>query len=473
MSLTEKVVDFKSLEQKIHKMVCRWGCELLKQVLESYDSELSMERDRKEYRHKGSRTTTIKTVMGEVEYKRAVYQHLHADGTKRSVFLLDEALGMDSYGLISGNLAEMIALSACEGTFRSAARAVSDLTGQSISHTAAWHVVQELGERVDRQEQRAANAAAAHKGVGTRKSKLLFEEQDGIWLNLQGNDRKIYGKSREMKLAIAYDGAKQTGKTRFALQHKVACASFEAVGAFQKRKEGVIAETYDIDEIEMRFLNGDGAQWIRQSQTDETVHFQLDPFHRNQAIRQWVNDEDMRKQIMEWLYAKDIDGLLLYIEACSNSVEDEAERKNLLSLLTYFTNNKDGLVPCHRRGLDLPPPPKGVEYRRMGCMESNVFTLIGNRMKGRRACWSIKGGNHLARLLCLKATQKLSETLSALTSLVLPEKYSEEITVNLSAKKVPLREGMGYNGFRNIEVPSSLPWLKALSALAPLSEIKI
>lgn len=33
-------------------------------------------------------------------------------------------------------------------------------------------------------------------------------------------------------------------------------------------------------------------------------------------------------------------------------------------------------------------------------MESNVFTLIGNRMKGRRACWSIDGGNNLAALLC-------------------------------------------------------------------------
>ena len=33
-------------------------------------------------------------------------------------------------------------------------------------------------------------------------------------------------------------------------------------------------------------------------------------------------------------------------------------------------------------------------------MESNVFTLIGNRMKGRRECWSIDGANNLAVLLC-------------------------------------------------------------------------
>lgn len=223
----------------------------------------------------------------------------------------------------------------------------------------------------------------------------------------------------------------------------------------------------------MRLLNGDGAQWIRQAQTDETVHFQLDPFHCNKAIRQWVKDDDMREQIMELLYTKDIDGLLIYIEACSNSMEDESECENLLSLLTYFTNNKDGLVPCHRRGLNLPEPPEGVEYRHMGCMESNVFTLIGNRMKGRRSCWSIDGGNNLARLLCLKTTGRLSQALNSLTKFVLPEKYAEEIMVTLSAKKVPLCEGKGYNGFKKMDIPSSMQWLKKFSDFAPLSEIKM
>lgn len=33
-------------------------------------------------------------------------------------------------------------------------------------------------------------------------------------------------------------------------------------------------------------------------------------------------------------------------------------------------------------------------------MEGNVFTIIGIRMKGRRACWSIDGGNRIATLLC-------------------------------------------------------------------------
>jgi hypothetical protein len=157
--------------------------------------------------------------------------------------------------------------------------------------------------------------------------------------------------------------------------------------------------------------------------------------------------------------------MLDVIEAYSNSTGDEKERENYLKLLGYFQNNKDGLIPCHRRGLDLPQPPEGKVYRRLGAMESNIFTIIGNRMKGRRHCWSINGANNLARLLCLKTTGKLSETLQNLSAMVLPERYSEEIESNLSSAKVPIREGKGYNGFKQMSVPSSMPWLKDIAAV--------
>lgn len=464
MILTETAIDFKSMEQEIYKKVCEAGRELVREMLESYDSSLSSSRDRASYRHKGKRKTTIKTVMGEVEYHRAVYEITGEDGGRHFVYLLDEAMGRTGSGYFSGLMSEIIAKAVCEGSYRSAARSVSELSGQTISHTAAWNVAQELGKRADEQENRTSLSACEHCTTGTQETKLLFEEQDGIWLNLQGQDRKTYGQNREMKVAIAYDGAKKVGEKRYELTNKVACANFESVGAFQKRKEGVIAEKYNTDEIEMRFLNGDGAQWIRQAQTDETVHFQLDPFHRNKAIRQWVKNDEMRKQIMKLLYDKEITLLLEYIEALTNSVEDESEKENLISLLTYFTNNKDGLVPCHRRGLALPQPPEGVEYRHMGVMESNIFTLIGNRMKGRRACWSVRGGNNLARLLCLKHTGRLSDALASLSTAFLPAKYAEEITVNMTVSKTPKADGKGYESIRGGTFPAAVQykWLREI-----------
>ena len=39
-------------------------------------------RDKKKYRHKGLRVDTIKTVMGEVQYKRTMYE-IKEDGIKK------------------------------------------------------------------------------------------------------------------------------------------------------------------------------------------------------------------------------------------------------------------------------------------------------------------------------------------------------------------------------------------------------
>jgi len=469
--ITENGINFNSLEKEIFQMCCASGREALKTALEGYDHELAAGRDKDVYRHKGYRSTVVKTLMGEVEYSRAIYETADGEGGKRYVYLLDEAMGISGSGFFSGLLSEMIAKASCESSYREAARSVSELTGQTLSHTAAWNVVQDLGKRVDTQEQESASLAAKNEGSGVQITKVLFEEQDGVWLNLQGKSRKEHGASREMKLAIAYDGAEKVGKSRYKLTNKVACANFESSGKFQKRKEGVIAANYNVDEIEMRIVNGDGASWIKAAVADDSAIFQLDPFHRNRAIFRAAPDENARWTMMKLLSSAEIDELLLYIDALANSMEDEKQETALRELYTYFTNNKDGLLDYDRRGFELPPPPEGKEYRHCGTMESNVFTIIGNRMKGRRACWSVAGGDNLARLLCLKATKKLSETLQNLTSAVLPEKYAQEVIAGFSSSKVAKSVGKGYNGIHQTTAPatSDYKWLREIGAMQPLA----
>ena len=471
MILPENEFDFKGLEKEIFAYCCQQGREIFKAILEKWDTELMLHRDRNVFRHKGFKWTVCKTIMGEVGYRRIVYETKDAEGEKCFVYLLDEALGLDNIGFISDLLSEQIVQACCGSTYREAARAISELTGQAISHTAAWNVVQEVGKKVDVQEQQAAKQVAKNQGTGTLETKVLFEEQDGIMISLQGKSRQENGSRKEMKLAIAYNGAEKTGKDRYKLTNKVACASFEGIEDFFKRKEGVIGSVYNTDEIVSRILGGDGAKWVLRSQTDETVYFQLDTFHRNQAVLQHVPNPDVRKDLMKLLYDKDIDLLLTAIKGFAEASQDIKERDHYLKLLKYFENNKDGLVPYHRRGLELPEPPEGTIYRYLGTAESNIFTIIGNRMKGRRACWSINGGENIARLLCLKFTNRLSDTLQKLTSFALPERYAEEVPVQLSAAKVPWSEGKGYDGFKQMSIPSSMPWMKNIAAMRPFSEL--
>jgi len=471
MSLTEISVKFKEIERLVQRISFEIGREILKSVLEEWDRYLMHSRDKENYEHVGLKRSTIKTVMGAVEYYRAQYEYYDEDGKKGYVFLIDEAMEISGIGQFSDLLTDMIVQACCASAYREAARSVSEMTGQAISHTAAWKVVQAVGKQVDAQEVREAELAARDAGAGSIEAKVLFEEQDGVWLDLQGQSRKDHGPGKEMKLAIAYDGAEKKGKNRYILTNKVACANFEGAGEFMKRKEGVIAGAYNVDEISMRFVNGDGAQWIRQSVKDETTHFQLDPYHRNRMITRHVPGPDTRDLITKTLYSKDIDLLLHVVEVEANSAEDEKAREDYLKLHTYFQNNRDGLIPYHRRGLDIPEPPEGKEYRRMGAAESNIFTIIGNRMKGRRHCWSIEGGNNLARLLCLKHTGRLRGILDSLSATVLPERYAEEITVEMSVAKVPLYEGKGYSGFHQAMIPATHKWLKEMVKIKPFCSV--
>ncbi len=52
-----------------------------KEFLERYDRMLLEGRDKKKYRNKGGRQTTVKTVYGEVTYQRMVYEVIEEDGT--------------------------------------------------------------------------------------------------------------------------------------------------------------------------------------------------------------------------------------------------------------------------------------------------------------------------------------------------------------------------------------------------------
>jgi hypothetical protein len=145
--------------------------------------------------------------------------------------------------------------------------------------------------------------------------------------------------------------------------------------------------------------------------------------------------------------------LLEAIEAYANSTDGredgEKEKENFLKLLTYFKNNKDGLVSYHRRGLDLPSPPDVIVYRRCGAMESNVFSIR-----------SVKGGNNLARFLTLKSTGKLCEVLGTISTTILPPKYEEKVQVALSSTKITKSIGKGYNGVKQSSISNAPSWVK-------------
>ena len=443
--VNEKSVTFKDIEKEIFDLVCEAGRELTKEVLEGHDRHLHETRDRAKFRDKGCRRTTIKTVYGEVTYDRHVYQTCDEYGIKHCTYLLDEDLNLNRIGLISENYVEILISAITETSYRNSAKRVSEATGLSISHTGVWNVIQALGEKLENDEKELVKTDKDKKIKGRKEAPVLFEEADGVWLNLQGEDRKQrkYPKA-EMKAAITYDGWVDRGSGRYSLDGKVVTVGFDKAADFQRLREAMIASEYDLDEVQVRFLNGDGASWIKKTRDKKTI-FQLDPFHRNKAIRENLSHKKAIHDVMDLLEREQIEEMFEYLTIYKDSLTEDEEIEKAEDLIRYFRMNKEGLLPYQKRGIDIPASPKGLIYKNMGTMENHIWSIIAHRMKHNHTSWSIRGGNHLAKILAKKCSGKLYEVTEQLRIPIFEEEKFEEIKGDiLQAAKIKERIGRGY-----------------------------
>ena len=303
-------------------------------------------------------------------YQRMVYEVTEEDGTKRFTYRLDETLELDHVGLISTNMAELLVKGITELSYRECASQVSEMIGQTISAIGVWNVIQALGENVCEEEAELTEEYKKGHLKGEKEVLVLFEEADSVYIKLQGKDRKKERQDKaEMKVGIAYDGWRKTGPDRYVLENKVVVAGFSKAKEFQEYREAVIAQEFNLDEVGQRILNADGASWIKKVK-DKSTCFQLDPFHRNKAVKEKIHEEEAQDAILELLREEKIEEVFRYLEIYRNSLSDDKEIEDAEELMRYYENNREGLLPYQSQGLDLPEPPEGLEYRKMGTMEN-------------------------------------------------------------------------------------------------------
>ena len=455
----EKLISFKELEQKVFQYVCKLGCEITRIILESYDKELAESRDVKQYRDKGGRKTSIKTVYGEVEYCRRVYRTTLEDGQKAHVYLLDKAMQMDKIGLISTNLAEKIAMTVTESPYRVAAETISNTCGQMISAGGAWNMMQRLGERISKEEEHAVKQMNADQSEGKKEIPVLFEEMDGVWLSMQDKHHKKM-KKQEMKVFTMYEGwdEEKEKQNRSTLVGKTMLAGMEKSSDFHEKREACIRKKYNADEISQRILNGDGGSWIKEPYDPDTI-FQLDRYHIYQEIIRNIKDKKAQQDIRSLLEEEKTEEMLEYIQIYATSVESPDDKdkssKKAMELYKYLNHNKEGLLPYDKRGIPIPEPKKGILYKGMGIQENQNCTVITLRMKNRRMRWSVNGANNLAKALYRKENKELIETIDRYTDGLIFTMQMQEIAEILSAAKAPKKDGKGnaYADLINVHMP--------------------
>lgn len=414
MSNVEKNITFNELEKRIFTLVCDLGCEIIKEILESQDKNLMKTRDKKQYRHKGYRKNTIKTVMGEVEYKRAMYLK-----DNKNIYLLDDFVQIQTIGKISSNLAELMLKTIVNTvSYRKGASDIKNLTNETISHQAMQQLVWKVGSIIEKKEKEEIKLYKQGKLVkGTKEIPALFEEADGIWFNLQGEDRKKaiekYKKEcekknkefnpnhkhkTELKLHITYEGwSKNTN--RYSLVNKSYIAGMMTPQTLEKLRNARVYQKYNLKSIKLRASNGDGARWINNITTKDTI-CQKDSFHIQQEIIRDIKSKEHREELIKIIEEKKYNEVQVYIEKLK--YELGGEEKVIKKLNTLKSYLKEGL-PRYKdilkeQGKELPQAPKGIEYRDMGTMESQIFTVLEVRLCSGRKAFAKIGASYLSKV---------------------------------------------------------------------------
>ena len=443
--VTEEEIKFNNLEKKIFKFVCNFGCLIIKLILESYDRKIMKARDTKKYRHKGLRKNTIKTVMGEVEYVRAMYE-VEEEGIKKRVYLLDEKLHINTEGKASENLVEKIVETVpITDSYRKAETVLKETTNATLSFEWIRNIVVKLGDKITKKEKEERKMLDKGQLVaGLKEIIALFEEADGLWINLQGKDRKerleenkkkcekenkeFNPKQKiktELKLHVMYEGWKKDDK-RHPLINKQYIAGMMKPKEIKKLRDARVYQQYDVEKIKLRIVNGDGAKWTKGITAKGGI-YQKDQFHIMQEIVRDVPKE-YRNIVEELVKTKQYDKIEKAIEGLKVELGGEYKAvKKLNTLQSYLSSG----LERYQDIVEVPEAPEGVEYRNMGTQESQIFSKLKKRFCSGRKAFSEHGANALAKICVLSEKFSLEELETPIPIDTSVEDWIKEIEENV------------------------------------------
>ena len=247
-----------------------------------------------------------------------------------------------------------------------------------------------------------------------------MKKQTGLWYHLQGKDRKealekyikdcekknkeVNLKQRfnaEVKLHICYEGWSKYS-TRHELVNKKIISGMMSPKKLRELKNARIYQEYDINKILLRASNGDGASWINNIMSNDTIT-QKDLFHIQQEIVRDIPTKKHRQELAKIIEEKRYNEVQEYIENLKFELGGEEKIVNKLNKLKSYL--KEGLPRytdiLKEQGKELPEAPENIEYRSMGTMESNIFSVLVVRLcSGRKAFLKI-GANYLAKVCAI------------------------------------------------------------------------
>ena len=103
--LSNQKINFNSLEENTLKKVLELGREIIQEQLRIIDELILKYRDKDIFIPKDFQITTIKSKLGEIPLARRRYK-MKINGEIKTIYLLDELIGINEFGLYSQGIVD-------------------------------------------------------------------------------------------------------------------------------------------------------------------------------------------------------------------------------------------------------------------------------------------------------------------------------------------------------------------------------
>lgn len=404
MILDSREMSFADVEAELFRVVGWVVAQLMREWLEAKDDELYEERDAERFKVVSKRERTIDTLLGWPTTFRRRYYH---DGlTQKSVYLLDESLGLDESSRASPGLRNLsVILAVISTSYRKAAESLERAYGQKVlSHEAIRQYLIDAG----REESKRIEEELEQPG-GRRRAPIVFCEADGLNVHLQRTDKRRV----EEKILTVHEGWKdRPGCAKGAELVNKSMYSSDEDREWWDGASRFVYSKYDLSDETVVVINADrdrvyrkGVEWFGNNK----VLYQVDRYHLKRDLKRIVKDKDKLMQLMN--KADEDPTGQCFIEA----LEAEAmglrgkDKKDMLEFIKDLRPIAESVCDYRVR---LKAEGVNIEgLRGLGAAEAEL-DVIADRLKKLGRSWSRTGARAMTALLCARQSGRLDEAVA-------------------------------------------------------------
>lgn len=384
MELVAELADgkctYSEFQRRLKERLDELGRDVCRSVIEGADQRLREERKEREGWVIARRNDDKEFLspFGVIRYQRTYFKHRQSGAY---CYLADEVVGLGPHERIDPLLRAQLAERAVEMPYGKAGR---------WSETEAWHVSRQTVMKAVRKVRLPEKKSPSQEAK--RRVRYLFIEAD------EDHVPRQKGKPRwQPRLVYVHEGHEQGSTDRPRLRH-VRYFGGLYQGCVQTLWEEVwryLDGHYDLEAVEVIFVSGDGASWIRRAceLIPKTV-FVLDRYHANKVVTAAAGaDQGLYSTLWQALERADRKALDQALREVFQRAETDARRRQIVKAQRYLHRQWDGIVAWRR-------------YRGIwpGCSaEAHVSHVYSDRMSSRPRAWSRTGVDQMARLRVFQA----------------------------------------------------------------------